>query len=431
MGLVERGGRRHCAAAIAHGAGAVSWWVFVVARLMIEVNSFGVPRRYATGCADVSIFGVDLGRNDTGWAIFSPLADPIVPISPFDDMNLLAGSTLTALAMTEISAVIEAVAVRRWPAGVLTIVTPIIGAAIILCTLDYSVYGSTPQLNATVVFMLVLLGVAVREVWSRVWAPRALRGESLGEKSPAREIPAHSTPAHLPPGSEEGDQTPRMYDESDTGKTSKPDGRRVRLANILTSVQGRIYAGAIVFGLAVFELYGYWRTGKPVLVLFAVFMLGLVAHEGVQIYRHRNDPESGRGTPRWRARRVSRSDRQGSPGISGDRNSEVRMYTAKAHVRIYPDESDALSSRAFKVGSRSVIFRSDPDRSTPRSGWTWPGIATCWACGPARATARPLPQLWMRSAPSGATAIRRQFGCGATPGASSSRSWTTTPRYGR
>ncbi|MGN7778861.1 hypothetical protein ACTJJE_04995 [Mycolicibacterium sp. 22603] len=74
------------------------------------------------------------------------------------------------------------------------------------------------------------------------------------------------------------------------GKGSEPDDRRVKLSNALTSVKGRIYAGLVVVGLAMFELYGYWRTGNPMLILFAILMLALVANEGFQIYRHRNDP---------------------------------------------------------------------------------------------------------------------------------------------
>ncbi len=160
-------GQWHRVAVIAHGVGAVSWWVFVLARLMVEVNSFGVPRRYVADYAQFSIFGVGLGDTDVGWTAYAPLGEPVVPINPFHDMNVLSGIALTALAVTVIAAVVEAVVVRRWPAALLTVVTPIIGAAIILTALNYGTYGSSVQLSATVVFMLVLLGVAVREVWSR------------------------------------------------------------------------------------------------------------------------------------------------------------------------------------------------------------------------------------------------------------------------
>ncbi|TQK30184.1 hypothetical protein [Arthrobacter sp. SLBN-53] len=44
------------------------------------------------------------------------------------------------------------------PAAVLTIVTPVVGAAVVLTELNYGTYGSGVQLSATLVFMLVLLG---------------------------------------------------------------------------------------------------------------------------------------------------------------------------------------------------------------------------------------------------------------------------------
>jgi len=75
MSCVELHGRRFVTARIAHVTGAVSWWVFVVARLMTEMNSapmnFGLPRRYAD--YDESIFGVGLGHKDFGWTAYEPL----------------------------------------------------------------------------------------------------------------------------------------------------------------------------------------------------------------------------------------------------------------------------------------------------------------------------------------------------------------------
>ena len=91
-------------------------------------------------------------------------------------MNLVSSVAVFALVVTVIVAVVEAVAVGRWPAGVATILTPVAGAGVILTALYYrSGFAGGPQPSLTVVFVLVLLGVAIRETWSRVWAPRWTR----------------------------------------------------------------------------------------------------------------------------------------------------------------------------------------------------------------------------------------------------------------
>ncbi|WP_285034588.1 hypothetical protein [Mycolicibacterium sp. lyk4-40-TYG-92] len=182
MSRVELLGRRFVTARIAQVTGAVSWWVFVVARLMTEMNSAalnsGLPRRYAD--YDGSIFGVGLGHKDFGWTAYEPLTNH--PPSPLNDVffvaNVIASVAVVALVITAIAAVVEAVSVARWPAGIATILAPITGAAVILTALHYGTgFGSGLQLNLLIVFALVLLGVAIREVWSRVWAPRPTRAE--------------------------------------------------------------------------------------------------------------------------------------------------------------------------------------------------------------------------------------------------------------
>lgn len=181
MSCVELHGRRFVTARIAHVTGAVSWWVFVVARLMTEMNSaplnFGLPRRYAD--SDESIFGVGLGHKDFGWTAYEPLTGhPPALNDGFFIVNVLSTVAVVALAITTIAAVVEAISVARWPAGIVTILAPITGAAIILCALHYGTgFGGGLKLSLLVVFALVLLGVAIREVWSRVWAPRPTRAE--------------------------------------------------------------------------------------------------------------------------------------------------------------------------------------------------------------------------------------------------------------
>ncbi|MGW4100642.1 hypothetical protein [Mycobacterium sp. NPDC004974] len=174
---VELPGKRFTTARIARVTGDVSWWVFVIARLAAEMNSFGLPRRYADYSSE-PIFGVGLGHTDFGWTAYEPLTDqpPSLVTDFFYSTNVVSSIAAVALAVTVTAAVVEAVAVGRWPAGVATILTPIAGAGVILTALHYrSGFAGGLQLNPTVMFGLVLLGVAIREVWSRAWAPRRTR----------------------------------------------------------------------------------------------------------------------------------------------------------------------------------------------------------------------------------------------------------------
>ncbi|WP_235654181.1 hypothetical protein [Mycolicibacterium houstonense] len=151
--------------------GDSAWWAFVVGGLVAETNSFGFPRRYADYRSE-SIFGVGLGHSDFGWTAYEPLTDrtssPMLDF--FYSVNAVLSIAAAALAATVIAAVVDAVAVGRWPAGVATILAPIAGAGVIVTALHYR-----SGMDLTVVFVLVLLGVAIREAWSRVWAPRPQR----------------------------------------------------------------------------------------------------------------------------------------------------------------------------------------------------------------------------------------------------------------
>ncbi len=172
VSLVELTSGRYLIARVARVTGDVLWWVFVVARLISEMTPFGLPRRYAD--YDESIFGVGLGQGDFGWAAYKPLTDQPPPglADPFYSANIIATVAAVALAVTLLAAVVEAVAVGRWLAGVATALTPAVGAGVILTALYYR---SGAALNLVAVLVLVLFGVGVREVWSRAWAPLASR----------------------------------------------------------------------------------------------------------------------------------------------------------------------------------------------------------------------------------------------------------------
>lgn len=163
---------------VARAVGHVSWWLFVVARLMSEPGwtMGGMPRRYAD-YSDGSLFGSGLGSADYGWTAYEPLTTrtPSAFADPFFAANIITTVMLIALAATVIAALVEAILGRRWRVGAATVLAPVIGAAIILTALyERSGFlgGGHLDLPPLVVFVLVLFGVAVREVWSRAIAPR-------------------------------------------------------------------------------------------------------------------------------------------------------------------------------------------------------------------------------------------------------------------
>ena len=118
-------------------------------------------------------------HKDFGWTAYEPLTGHPPALSDgFFIVNVIASVAVVALAITTIAAVVEAVSVARWPAGIATILTPVTGAVIILSALYYGTgFGGGLKLDLLIVFALVLAGVAIREVWSRVWAPRPTRAE--------------------------------------------------------------------------------------------------------------------------------------------------------------------------------------------------------------------------------------------------------------
>ncbi|OLP03853.1 hypothetical protein BVU76_02025 [Mycolicibacterium porcinum] len=171
--------RRRLTARISRVSGHASWWVFVVARLMSELGltvGGGMPRRYADFTED-SIFGSGLGHDDYGWTAYTPLTDepPSALADPFFAANIMATIAVAAVAITVVAALVEAIAERRWLVGAGTVLAPILGAAIILTALYERpgfLGGGHFDLPPLVVFVLVLIGVAVREVWSRAVSPR-------------------------------------------------------------------------------------------------------------------------------------------------------------------------------------------------------------------------------------------------------------------
>lgn len=150
--------------------GHVAWWIFVVTRTVGGVSgSAGLPRRYTSY--------IPLTSTDDGWSAYMPTA----PMDGFTDANILATLSMIALAVTILAAVAEAITYRSWLASSLTIAAPVVGAALVMLAIDAQdgLVWDGVYLRPVLVASLIMLGVAVREIWSRGFAPAARRSPQL------------------------------------------------------------------------------------------------------------------------------------------------------------------------------------------------------------------------------------------------------------
>ncbi|MFT4200486.1 hypothetical protein [Gordonia sp. (in: high G+C Gram-positive bacteria)] len=128
-------------------AGHVGWWVFVVSALFTcfaQSPVSGMPRRYAD----------------------------YLPDDGFDEGNTFAMLMLAAALVVLMAAVAEAILGKRWEPGLLTIGAPIVGGALITVVALGGIGDA--RFSLWLLFALTLLGVAIREVWSRALAPTRL-----------------------------------------------------------------------------------------------------------------------------------------------------------------------------------------------------------------------------------------------------------------
>lgn len=140
----------------AHLAGHAFWWIFVVSTLL---------------SGGIAWLGVE-GRDEFGWTAYTPLTSGPVRYSdflpshgfvPIDNVSLVAFSLLV------LSAIAEAVVVRRLFVGVVTVAVPFAALALLWFALPQ---GHSSFYPAPIASLLVILAaVAMRELWERRFAP--------------------------------------------------------------------------------------------------------------------------------------------------------------------------------------------------------------------------------------------------------------------
>ncbi|PZU01675.1 MAG: hypothetical protein DI630_11470 [Gordonia sp. (in: high G+C Gram-positive bacteria)] len=163
--------------------GHVSWWVFVVVTLFAGGITWtgaseylgpasgtgwsGNRQAYSEIKAPVAI------ANFTGTSSFDANPWPGSGADPWTQLEVLS---VIAFAVVIIAAVIEAVSSRQVVPGIVTVAAPCVAFGLLLLAtpgvLDSVRFGTMQTLG------VVLVAVAVREVWARRFAPRPEVGAS-------------------------------------------------------------------------------------------------------------------------------------------------------------------------------------------------------------------------------------------------------------
>lgn len=155
---------RHRTFTAARNTGHIAWWVFVVATLFAGGVTW-------LGLGEEAPFST----RTTGWTSYTPLTDYPVSIAnlagpaPYEWWTEPEVFAALAFAVVVLAAAVEAIAVRQLVPGVVTIAAPLV-ALVILIFVTPTVFTSF-ELTKIPTMALVLLAVAVREVWARRFAP--------------------------------------------------------------------------------------------------------------------------------------------------------------------------------------------------------------------------------------------------------------------
>lgn len=138
--------------------GHVMWWVFVVSALFAGGITWWSPYE-------------SLGAPFGGWAIGS--GSGFIAFSPgpqwWQDPAVYAP---VAFVLVVVAAVVDAVAARGLIAGIVTVAVPFIALGFFVLATPGGIDGVF--LHSAVSLVLVLVGVAIREVWMRAGAPRVI-----------------------------------------------------------------------------------------------------------------------------------------------------------------------------------------------------------------------------------------------------------------
>ena len=160
---------RHRLFSHARITGHSAWWIFMVATLYAGGITWTGVSRYG------SYIGATSFTKEYGWTAYTGLTDLPVGIAdfagssydPWTDPELWSAIAFGAVL---IAAVVEAVSAREVLPGIVTVAAPCVAFGLLLLATP-GVLDSV-QLGTMTTIGVVLVAVAVREVWARRFAPQ-------------------------------------------------------------------------------------------------------------------------------------------------------------------------------------------------------------------------------------------------------------------
>ena len=160
---------RHRVSSYARITGHSAWWVFMVATLFAGGITWTGVSRYG------NYIGATSFPKEYGWTAYTGLTDSPVGIAnfagssynPWSDPELWSAIAFGAVL---IAAVVEAVSAREVLPGIVTVAAPCVAFGLLLLVTPGVL--DRVQLGTMTIIGVVLVAVAVREVWARRFAPQ-------------------------------------------------------------------------------------------------------------------------------------------------------------------------------------------------------------------------------------------------------------------
>ena len=160
---------RHSVFSLARITGHAAWWIFVVATLFAGGITWTGVSRYGNYIGATSL------TKEYGWTAYTGLTDSPVGIAdfagssydPWRDFELWSAIAFGAVL---IAAVVEAISARQLLPGLVTVAAPCVAFGLLLLVTPGVL--DTVGFDTMVAMAVVLIAVAVREIWARRFAPR-------------------------------------------------------------------------------------------------------------------------------------------------------------------------------------------------------------------------------------------------------------------
>ncbi|MCK0515635.1 hypothetical protein [Williamsia sp. DF01-3] len=154
---------------LARITGHAAWWVFMVATMFAGGITWTGVSRYG------NYIGATSFTKEYGWTAYTGLTDSPVGIAnfasssydPWTDPELWSAIAFGAVL---IAAVVEAISARKVLPGIVTVAAPCVAFGLLLLATPGVL--DTVEFDTILTMGVVLIAIAVREIWARRLAPK-------------------------------------------------------------------------------------------------------------------------------------------------------------------------------------------------------------------------------------------------------------------